>query len=106
MVRVRLSSLSNNCLQFEVEGHAGHGKKGTDPVCAAISVLTLTFLNGLERELQAEIVGHFDDGECSVEITVIKEKSNDLNLLTKVFRYGFERLVREFPDCLVLENRN
>jgi len=35
-------------LRLEMEGHAGAGEKGADPVCAALSMLMMT----LERRMQ------------------------------------------------------
>ena len=35
-------------LRLEMQGHAGAGEKGADPVCAALSMLMMT----LERRMQ------------------------------------------------------
>lgn len=41
-------------LRLDMEGHAGAGEKGTDPVCAALSMLGMT----LERRTR-EMAEHF-----------------------------------------------
>ncbi|MBF0406796.1 MAG: ribosomal-processing cysteine protease Prp [Candidatus Riflebacteria bacterium] len=103
MVRVCFPDPSDNSLRFIVEGHSGHSEKGSDPVCAGVSSLVLTFLGGLEKELHAKITGHISGGECNVNVLVENRESKHLKLISDVFRYGFERLACEYPGFLSLE---
>ncbi len=69
--RVRVSTYldeQNDIRSFRVEGHAGFGEYGKDIVCAAISVLADTAVNGLEQFLSIKPVYQAEDGflECSL----------------------------------------
>lgn len=47
---------------FQVQGHAGFADVGQDIVCAAISALTVSAVNGLERYLSAPPIYSENDG--------------------------------------------
>ena len=65
-------------LRLEMEGHAGAGPKGADPVCAALSMLMLTLVARMrEREEEtlpavSQAPGHFmiccrpEEGEAAL----------------------------------------
>ena len=62
MIKIRFIKQNDNFLSFEISGHANNGKYGEDIVCAAVSVLTISILNGL-----TEIVGRKDLNEMVEE---------------------------------------
>ncbi len=41
-------NLKNECVGFNVHGHAGYAEAGEDIVCAAISVLVINTMNAIE----------------------------------------------------------
>ncbi len=55
MVKVDIFRKNDLVNEINVEGHAGHAEHGEDIVCAAVSVLTISILNGL-----TEVVGRQD----------------------------------------------
>lgn len=61
MISVKVNGTNNNVDEITVSGHACFADHGEDIVCAAVSVLTISILNGL-----TEIVGRNDLDE-SVE---------------------------------------
>jgi hypothetical protein len=54
--------------RFEVEGHSGYAKKGSDIICSAISVLAYTAVGALEDLAGVSAVWTEEDGhmECLV----------------------------------------
>ncbi|MDA8440915.1 MAG: ribosomal-processing cysteine protease Prp [Peptococcaceae bacterium] len=48
---------------FQVEGHAGFARAGEDIVCAAISALTISAVNGLEAYLSEKPDSDETDGK-------------------------------------------
>ncbi|HEX3015095.1 MAG TPA: ribosomal-processing cysteine protease Prp [Desulfobacteria bacterium] len=69
--RVRITTFldeSQDIRQFIVEGHAGFAAAGEDIVCAAISALTISAVNGLEQFLSVKPVYQVEDGllKCSL----------------------------------------
>ncbi|MBC3803239.1 ribosomal-processing cysteine protease Prp [Acetobacterium fimetarium] len=62
MISVKISKKNNETHEIIVSGHAGFADQGEDIVCAAVSVLTISILNGL-----TEIVGRKDLNEMVEE---------------------------------------
>ncbi|WP_303870139.1 ribosomal-processing cysteine protease Prp [Acetobacterium wieringae] len=62
MISVKIQGKNNKANEIIVSGHAGFADHGEDIVCAAVSVLTISILNGL-----TEIVGRKDLGEVIEE---------------------------------------
>ncbi|WKY45832.1 ribosomal-processing cysteine protease Prp [Eubacteriaceae bacterium ES2] len=68
MTRIQIIKKNGHVSQISVLGHAGYADAGEDIVCAAISVLTISILNGL-----TELVGRKDLDEKVEEGTVTFE---------------------------------
>lgn len=62
MISVKIQGKNNKANEIIVSGHAGFADHGEDIVCAAVSVLTISILNGL-----TEILGRTDLGEVVEE---------------------------------------
>lgn len=97
MVKVRFHAPARNRLEFKAIGHAGSGPKGFDLVCAAVSAMVLTMLGGMETEARGLVEGTVREGHCEVQVTVPEEMSDSLNTISRVFRYGFDRLAQTYP---------
>jgi uncharacterized protein YsxB (DUF464 family) len=76
MISVTFYKKKNEIIEITVSGHAGFADHGEDIICAAVSVLTISILNGL-----TEIIGRNDlnqsikDGYTHF---IIPNSSNDL----------------------------
>ena len=92
-----------------VRGHAGAGKKGSDIVCAAVSVLTKTFILVLSGRRDLKIRGRVPDrGDFAIE-TEYKPQGRDFLAGAGAFLMeGLLSVSAEFPDyCKVtIERRN
>ena len=56
---------------FEEQGHTGYGESGDDPLCAALSSMTMFIINAIEVSYA-----------CKVDYT-IDEKTTDIRLIAK-----------------------
>ena len=56
---------------FEEQGHTGYGESGDDPLCAALSSMTMFIINAIEVSYA-----------CKVDYT-IDEKTTDIKLIVK-----------------------
>ncbi|MBR2465625.1 MAG: ribosomal-processing cysteine protease Prp [Clostridia bacterium] len=56
---------------FEEQGHTGYGESGDDPLCAALSSMTMFIINAIEVSYA-----------CRVDYT-IDEKTTDIRLIAK-----------------------
>ena len=85
-------------LRLEMQGHAGAGEKGADPVCAALSMLMMT----LERRMQ----------ERAEKRRPISRREPGRFLIACMPEEGEEKLCRESFDtvaagfALLAENRS
>lgn len=93
----------------QVSGHAGAGKKGSDIVCAAVSVLTRTIVRVLSERKGITIRGDIPGrGNFQMEVEYNPEDREFLEGATAFFIEGLLSVSEEFPDnCkLIMERRN
>ncbi|RCK78602.1 MAG: hypothetical protein OZSIB_1324 [Candidatus Ozemobacter sibiricus] len=91
-------------LRLKVTGHARADTKGKDPVCAAVSALVQIFLGGMEREVQATVEGIFEEGLCDVQVAVKPSRQAEFTAISRVFRFGFEKLAQDYPSHIRIVN--
>jgi uncharacterized protein YsxB (DUF464 family) len=100
------SGLLRSC---RVQGHAGAGKRGSDVVCAAVSVLTRTFILILSGRKDIIIRGSIPDrGDFNVEVECKPEGREFLAGAGAFLTEGLLSVQAEFPDyCkVIIERRN
>jgi len=93
----------------KVSGHAGAGKKGSDIVCAAVSVLTRTIIRVLSDRKDIKIRGSIpDEGNFFVETEYSAEGREFLSAAGAFLVEGLLSVSEEFPEyCnVILERRN
>ena len=92
-----------------VEGHAGAGSKGSDVVCAAVSVLTRTIVRVLSLRKDITIRGNIPgQGNFQMEADYAEEGREYLAAAGAFLYEGLMSVASEFPDnCTVnVERRN
>ena len=88
-----------HCLQ-KCAGHAESGPDGQDIVCAAVSALTITTVNGLERVLKKEATVTQDVANGGyLEVTYI-DQGHDAQLILRVFASGLMDLQERYGEFL------
>lgn len=85
-----------------VEGHAGYGKKGRDPVCAAVSALVLTAAgNVLQLSAQESVSGEvvmLSPGNARVGCDPRPHMESVVTLMLDTICTGFELLQNHYPE--------
>jgi len=93
----------NNILSFQVTGHAESGPYGQDIVCAAISVLTISTINGLEEVIDMHPQVISDDTEGGFISVQKLEIDHDSQILLKTLINGVRDVVKSYPDNIIVE---
>ena len=91
-------------LGYRAEGHSGYAESGADIVCAAISALTQSTLNGLKNVLKAPVMFDQDDGGAFIEAMLTPEATEaqiqQAQLLLVTLLEGLQAIQREYPRNL------
>ena len=91
-------------LGYRANGHSGYAEAGADIVCAAISALTQTTLNGLKNVLKAPVMFDQDDDGAFIEAILTPEASEDqirqAQLLLVTLLDGLQAIQRGYPRNL------
>lgn len=89
---------------YRANGHSGYAESGADIVCAAISALTQTTLNGLKNVLKAPVMFDQDDDGAFIEAILTPEASEDqirqAQLLLVTLLEGLQAIQRGYPRNL------
>ena len=106
MIRVKVTYREDCICSLEVTGHAGYAEHGSDIVCAAVSVLVTTTINGIERLAGFTPLTEVDDVEGGYLYTempsdCLKEQTSQLLLQNLVD--GLNDVRQEYPDYLSLK---
>ncbi|MGN0802365.1 MAG: ribosomal-processing cysteine protease Prp [Candidatus Faecivicinus sp.] len=86
---------------YQTEGHSGYACAGADIVCAAISALTQSTLNGLKNVLKAPVMFEIDDQRAFIEAELTPEASEtqieQAQLLLVTLLEGLQAIQRGYP---------
>ena len=86
---------------FKEEGHTGYAEAGHDIVCAAVSALTQSTLNGLRSVLKAPVMFDIDDRSASLEAELTPEATGEqveqAQLLLVTLLEGLQAIERSYP---------
>ena len=101
MIRVTLHSQGGCITGFEVKGHAGFAEAGQDIVCAAVSALTQSTLNGLRSVLKAPVMFDIDDQGATLEAELTPEATEEqvrqAQMLLVTLLEGLQAIERSYP---------
>ena len=86
---------------YRSEGHTGYAEAGEDIVCAAVSALTQSTLNGLKNVLKAPVMFDIDDAAAILEARLTPEASEaqvrQAQLLLETLLQGLQAIERSYP---------
>ena len=86
---------------YQAEGHSGYAYAGADIVCAAVSALTQSTLNGLKNVLKAPVMFEVNDARAFIEATLTPEASEEqitqAQLLLVTLLEGLQAIQRGYP---------
>ena len=86
---------------YRAEGHAGYAESGSDIVCAAVSALTQSTLNGLRSVLKAPVMYQVDDQSAFLEVRLTPEATQaqveQAQLLLVTLLEGLQAVEQSYP---------
>jgi hypothetical protein len=93
---------ADGCLSsVEANGHAGKGVRGSDPVCAAVTVLLRTTLAVLEGAVPGISAASTGRGSLAFRAPAAAEETTALLRYAAVFLLeGIGSLQKEYPDAV------
>ena len=83
------------CVGFQIEGHAGYEEAGQDIVCAAVSVLTINTINAIEQYTKDDLSVISDDEAGLISCHFAGSPSCGADLLLKAMILGLSDLARD-----------
>lgn len=101
-------SLSGELLSLAMQGHAGVGEHGADPVCAACSILAATLSdmvgNGVRcNAFRRDPIRHLAHGEALVSCSPRAEDFEEYLHAYYMAHIGLSLLAREYPNAVSVE---
>ncbi len=99
---------SGRIISYEITGHADAGEYGNDIVCAAVSVLAISTVNGIDSLAGVKpIVKSNEDegGYLYVELpsNSTQEQSNIIQILLENLLLGMQSVQEQYNDYIQLE---
>jgi len=86
---------------YRAQGHTGYAEAGSDIVCAAVSALTQSTLNGLRNVLGAPVLFDIDDQGALLEAQLAPEATAEqvarAQLLLVSLLEGLQAIERSYP---------
>ena len=94
-----------NTYELDITGHAEHGEKGEDIVCAAISTLFYTLVKSLyysEHMLEEEFDFSDEDGNGHISCKPKPEFERNISLIYWTILNGFEEIEKNYDKNINL----
>ena len=86
---------------YRAQGHTGYAEAGSDIVCAAVSALTQSTLNGLRSVLKAPVMFEIDERSARLEAQLTPEATDEqvdqAQLLLVTLLEGLQAIERSYP---------
>ena len=86
---------------YRAQGHTGYAEAGEDIVCAAVSALTQSTLNGLKNVLKAPVMFDIDDAAATLEarLTPLASEAQvrEAQILLQTLLQGLQAIERSYP---------
>jgi uncharacterized protein YsxB (DUF464 family) len=94
MINIVFKKKDNLFISFEINGHAGYSKSGTDIVCSAVSALAYTFANGITDVVKVNAcIDVFEDGFLNLDISHLdKENIEKCQVLLETMFIGLKSM--------------
>ena len=94
-------SSDGSLIGYRAQGHTGYAEAGSDIVCAAVSALTQSTLNGLRSVLNAPVRYEIDDQAALLEAELTpqatREQVQQAQLLLVTLLEGLQAIERSYP---------
>jgi len=108
MIQASIDHYSGHVSGFQLTGHADAGEYGQDIVCSAVSVLSITTVNGLQEVAGVDLTVDSDDengGYLSVSVPVLNDakKSVKADAILDTFENGMKDIAESYSKYITLK---
>lgn len=104
MIEALIIRNNGEIVSYEISGHAGYGKKGSDIICAAVSTVTQQTVIGIINYLKINIEPKIKDGFLSLDLKNVdnKGKINEINTLLESMYMTLSQIEEQYPKYVKL----
>ena len=102
MIKVKVKRQNENVYEIDIKGHADYDDYGKDIVCASVSTMAITTVNGI-NVLDESI--EFEENSGSLIIRVIKDTDINQKLLNNMID-ELSELVSQYPKNIEIRNED
>ena len=88
---------------FKLTGHADAGDYGHDIVCAAVSVLSISTVNGLTKVIHGRPKVEKNDAEGGFLRVTHIDPGHDAQILMDAFLNAMEDIQEQYPDFIKIK---
>ena len=107
MIKIEMVKVNNNLESVSINGHANSAEYGSDIICAAVSVLSQSIVNGMIKSLDGreDFFSLSDDGRIKIDIPkdVNDIQKIKLQALADMLEVNFADLSKTYSKYIRLE---
>ncbi len=97
MIEVKLKHNPQGYISIRCSGHAGFAEAGSDIICAAVSMLVVNTINGIEQYTEDAFTVDTAEGENAfIDFAFTEAPSHDSALLMEVMVMGLKQLQADY----------
>ena len=102
MIKITIKRENKSVYEIVIKGHANHGTFGNDIVCAAVSTMAITTVNGI---VSLEDSLDYEDNSGLLEIRVKRVTDTNQKLLENMITM-LEELKSQYPKNIEIRNED
>ena len=104
MIRITLFYQEKKLVGIESKGHSNYADKGSDIICAAVSVLMQSLMLGLSEIARLDsLVININDEVPVIKISWLKKYSDKISLLTRTIVESLKIIAADNPDYVKIQ---
>lgn len=105
MIHVTFYKKGNNEISgFLIKGHSGYADEGADIVCAAVSALAESTVNGIETLTDAKVSEETVKEEEGYLKFILSRCSKESDLLLQNMELGIKSISGSYPEFVQVQN--
>ena len=82
---------------LQSKGHAGYGSRGTDIVCASVSILTINTINSIQKLTSDKCNEKVNARKATIDFEIDGEVSRESKVLLESLKMGLEAISKDYP---------
>ncbi len=82
---------------LQVKGHAGFGVRGTDVVCASVSILVINTINSIQKLTSDKCNEKVNARKATIDFEIDGVVSKESKLLFDSMKLGLDNIASEYP---------